>query len=117
MIDAGKCCDKDGIKNCHETFVEKNKIDMDNWIKLKKLYVDNHNSKDYLATPDRRLNAADALEKLLKQQLPQFVKQPKFLKQIPKEDFVKMVHEKKGSNLSSAEKSVINGLYKFMPEL
>ncbi len=90
---------------------------MDNWTKLKKLYVDDHRSKEYLTTPERRLNAVDALEKVLKQQLLQFVKQPKFLKQMPKDSFMKMVQEKKGSNLSIAEKSVINGLYRFLPEL
>ena len=90
---------------------------MDNWTKLKTFYVKDHTAKGYLATPERRLNAVDALERLLKQHLPQFIKQPKFLKQIPKEEFVQMVQDKKGSNLSSAEKSVINGLYKFLPEL
>lgn len=90
---------------------------MDNWTKLKTLYVKDHASKEYLATPERRLNATEALESLLKQRLPQFIKQPKFLKQLPKEEFKQMVRDKKGSNLSSAEISVINGLYKFLPEL
>ena len=90
---------------------------MDNWIKLKNLYLKDNKGKDNLASAERRLNAADTLEMLLKQQFPQFIKQPKFLKQIPKEEFMQMVMLKKGSNLSSSEKSVINGLYKFLPEL
>ena len=90
---------------------------MDNWTKLKNLYVKDHLSKDYLATPERRLNATEAMEKLFQQHFPYILKQPKFLRQIPKDQFTKEVQFKKGSNLSSAEKSVINGLYKFLPEL
>ncbi len=90
---------------------------MDNWTKLKKLYVNDHNAKDYLVSPERRLNAIESLEKLLNQYLPEFIKQPKFLRQIPKEEFMQKVKDRKGSILSGAEKSVINGLYKFLPEL
>ncbi len=90
---------------------------MNNWTKLKNLYVKDHLSKDYLATPGRRLNAIEAMEKLLQQHFPHIIKQPKFLRQIPKDQFMREVQLKKGSNLSSAEKSVINGLYKFLSEL
>ena len=90
---------------------------MDNWTKLKNLYVKDHLSKDYLATPERRLNATEVMEKLFQQHFPHIIKQPKFLKQIPKDQFMREVQLKKGSDLSSAEKSVINGFYKFLSEL
>jgi len=89
----------------------------DNWTKLKNLYVSDHLSKGDLATPQRRLDAIEAIEKILQQYLPQFIKQQKFLKKIPKDEFMQMVRDKKGAKLSGADKSVINGLYKFLPEL
>ena len=89
---------------------------MDNWTKLKKLYVNDHLAKD-LAKPEIRLNAVESLEKLMRQHLPEFVKQPKFMKQIDKKQFVKMLEIKKGSKLNGAQESVINGFYKFLPEL
>lgn len=90
---------------------------MDNWTKLKKFYVKDHASKEYLVSPQTRLFAVESLEKLFKQHFPHIISQPKFLKQIPKEDFMNEVKLKKGSNLSGSEESVINGLYKFLPEL
>ncbi len=90
---------------------------MDNWTKLRKLYVEDHKAKDFLATRQRRSDAADAMEQFLAHNLPHFVNQPKFLNKIPKEEFTQMIRDKKGANLSSSEKSVINGLYKFLPEL
>ena len=89
---------------------------MDNWTKLKNLYKRDHLSKT-LTSPQTRLNALVRVEKLFEQHFPHIIKQPKFLKQIPKEQFMKEVQLKKGTNLDSSEQSVINGLYKFLPEL
>ncbi len=90
---------------------------MDNWKKLKKLYVDDHNSKEYLVTPQTRLNAVIRIEKLFQQHFQYVIKQPLFLKKIPKESLLNELKLKKGSDLSGSEISVINGLYKFLPEL
>ena len=89
---------------------------MDNWTKLKNLYKRDHLSKT-LTSPQTRLNALVRVEKLFEQHFPHIIKQPKFLKQIPKEQFMKEVQLKKGTNLDSSEQSVIHGLYKFLPEL
>ena len=89
---------------------------MDNWTKLKNLYVKDHESK-VLTSPQTRLNALDRIEKLFQQHFPHIIKQPKFLKQIPKDQFMKEVQLKKGSNLNSSEESVIHGFYKFIHEL
>ena len=90
---------------------------MDNWTKLKKMYVDDHNSKDFLAAPQIRLNAMESIDKLMSTHFPQLKKLPKIIKQIDKDEFKGMLAEKKGMKLNSAEESVVNGLYKFLPEL
>lgn len=90
---------------------------MDNWTKLKNLYIKDHESKEYLVSPQTRINAMARIEKLFQQHFPHIIKQPKFLKQIPKDQFMKEVKLKKGGNLNSSEESVIHGLYKFLSEL
>lgn len=89
---------------------------MDNWTKLKNLYKRDHLSK-VLTSPQTRLNALVCVEKLFQQHFPHIIQQPKFLKQIPKDQLMKEVELKKGTNLNSSEESVIHGLYKFLPEL
>lgn len=90
---------------------------MDNWTKLKNLYLKDHKPKDSLAAPQIRLNAMESIDKLMLINFPQLIKHPKILKQINKEEFKRMLTEKKGARLNSAEDSVVNGLYKFLPEL
>ncbi|MBN2597591.1 MAG: hypothetical protein JXR82_12485 [Marinifilaceae bacterium] len=90
---------------------------MDNWKKLKQLYLKNHLEKEYLVSPETRVNALNRIEKLMKANFPDIVKQPKFLKQIPKDKFLLELKLKKGAELNGAEISVINGFYKFLPEL
>ena len=90
---------------------------MDNWTKLKKLYANDHNAKDYLAAPQIRLNAMENIDKLMTTDFPQLKQFPKILKQIDKEEFKRMLAEKKGMKLNAAEESVVNGLCKFLPEL
>jgi len=89
---------------------------MDNWTKLKNLYVKDHQSKD-LVSPQTRLYAVESLERLFKVHFSHIINQPKILKQIQKEQFMAEVQLKKGSNLNGSEESVINGLYKFLNEL
>jgi len=90
---------------------------MDNWTKLKSLYSSDPLAKGDLSSPQMRLSAATELEKILEQHLPHFIKQPKFLKKIPKEEFIQMIQSKTGTVLTGIEKTVVNGLYKFLPEL
>lgn len=90
---------------------------MNNWTRLKGLYVSDKLAKGELSTPQMRLSATNELEKIIALHLPQFYKQPKFLRKIPKDEFTQMVQTKKGANLTGIEKAVINGLYKFLPEL
>jgi hypothetical protein len=90
---------------------------MDKWKALLRLYKNDHNSKDYLAAPNIRLNAMKSIDKLMTANFKNLVEHPKILKQIDKEDLKSMLAVKKGAKLNSAEESVINGLYKFLPEL
>jgi len=90
---------------------------MDNWTKLKNLYLKDIKPKDSLAARQIRLNAMESIDKLMLINFPQLIKHPKILKQINKEEFKHMLTEKKGVRLNSAEDSVVNGLYRFLPEL
>lgn len=90
---------------------------MDNWKKLKNLYLKDHFDKEYLETPKRREDALIAIEKLIKVHFSHIISQPKFLKRYTKEEFEIELKLKKGTELSGAEKSVIHGFYKFLPEL
>jgi hypothetical protein len=90
---------------------------MENWRKLKQLYLKDHLDKKHLASPETRVNALNRIEKLIKADFPQIVAQPKFLKKIPKEKFLVELKLKKGAELNSSEISVINGFYKFLNEL
>ena len=90
---------------------------MNKWKKLMKLYENDHNSKDYLAAPQIRLNALVSIDKLMSANFQQIIEHPKILERIDKEEFKRMLANKKGAKLNSAEESVVNGLYKFLPEL
>ena len=90
---------------------------MDNWTKLKRLYVDDHNLKDHLKSPQTRLNAVERIEALFSIHFPHILKQIKFLNNYKVNDFKTEVALKKGAKLSGSEQSVINGLFKFLPEL
>lgn len=90
---------------------------MDKWKNLKNLYLKDNIDKKKLVTPKSKVDALENIDALMVTHFPQIVKQPKFLKQIPVDQFLKELKWKKGSVLSSAETSVINGIYKFLPEL
>jgi len=88
-----------------------------NWKKLKNFYLKDNLDKKKLVTPQTKVDALNAIEAIMNTHFPEFVKQPKFLKQIPSEQFLRELKLKKGKDLSAAEISVINGFYKFLPEL
>jgi hypothetical protein len=86
---------------------------MDNWTKLKNLYINDHKSKEYLVSPQTRLNAVISIVNLFQQYFPHIIKQPKFLKQIPKDKFIDEVQLKKGSELSGSEKQLLMSCISF----
>jgi len=86
---------------------------METWENLKKLYIDDHCSKG-LKQPGIRLKALTSVEKLLKNCYPEIIRNPHILKLLDKQEFLEGLARYKGGNLSSAEKSVINGLIKFL---
>lgn len=90
---------------------------MDNWKNLKNLYLKDNIDKKKLATPQTKINALNSIEVLMQAHFPAFVKQPKFLKQVPVDQFLKELKHKNGNALKPAEISVVNGLYKMLPEL
>lgn len=90
---------------------------MDKWKELKMKYVNDHTAKEYLKAPQIRLNAMESIEKIMTNHFEQLMKHPKIILQIEKSELKNMLASKKGSKLNAAEESVVNGLYKFLPEL
>lgn len=90
---------------------------MSNWKMLKNLYLKDNIDKKKLVTPQTKIDALLAIETIMNAHFPAFIKQPKFLKQIPADQFLKELKLKKGSPLKPSETSVVNGLYKVLPEL
>lgn len=86
------------------------------WSELKKLYTTDHLSKQ-LKAPGIRLNALNGIERLLQTAFPSVISNPHTLYEIDKNDLKTQLEKIKGSQLNSAESSVINGLYKFLPNL
>lgn len=76
------------------------------------LYVSEHNSKK-LEQPERRLNALIAIESKLKDNFPMALEDNNLFSNISRPYFEKLYELLKGSALSSAEKTVIIGLYEF----
>lgn len=85
---------------------------MKNWMQATNGYIKDHLSKK-LEQPERRLNALIAIEKIFREKFPELLKDEDVFINISKMYFLKLYECLKGSSLSSAEKSVINGLYKF----
>ena len=85
---------------------------MNDWEKMKDAYIKDHLSKD-LKQPQRRLNALSAIEKLLKENMTELMSKDRF-QALGKEGIMQQLLKLKKSPLSSAEKSVIVGLIKFM---
>ncbi|WP_424492727.1 DUF7255 family protein [Salinimicrobium sp. GXAS 041] len=86
------------------------------WAQLKDLYKKDHLSKG-LKSPQIRLNALMNLENIFLQSFPEIIDEPKSLVQYSKTELKEKLSAKKGNPLNSAESSVINGLYNFLPYL
>lgn len=85
---------------------------MKNWKQAKEAYIKDHLTKT-LDQPERRLNALAAIEKVFSQKFPELLKDDQVFTNIKKMYLVKLYECLKGTTASSAEKSVITGLYKF----
>lgn len=85
---------------------------MKNWKQAKQKYIEDHLSKT-LAQTKRRLDALQAIELLIETARPELLKDENLFGNIDKPSFLKMYETIKSTVLSSAEMSVINGLYKF----
>jgi hypothetical protein len=83
---------------------------MNSWAIAKKRYINIHEQKD-LKQPSRRLNALAAIEKMIDEKYPKLLSDPNIFKNITQDDFTAKYYKAKGKSLSSAEKSVIHGLY------
>jgi len=86
------------------------------WKQLRTLYTKDHLSKG-LKNPKIRLNALANLESIIQRKMPEIIDNPSLLLEIDKASFKSMVQRFKGSDLNSAESSVINGLYKFILQI
>lgn len=81
---------------------------------IKESYIKDHLAKTYLKQPERRLRALDAIEALLRSQHPEYIDDPMRIYNMGKDKSKIQLAEMKGSNLSSAEKSIITGLFKYL---
>ena len=79
---------------------------------MKTAYIRDRLSRP-LKDPERRQNALKAIETMLQNESPNLLKDPEAFKKINQDDFKNMYSSRKEKPLRSAEKSVINGLYKF----
>lgn len=85
---------------------------MKNWQQAKEAYVNYHLSKT-IEQPERRLNALVAIEKVFSEQFPELFEDEEVFINIKKMYLLKLYECLKGTSINGAEKSVINGLYKF----
>lgn len=85
---------------------------MKNWNQAKAAYIKDHLSKT-LEQPERRLNALSAIEKTFRNKFPELLVDESIFQNISKMYLLKLYECMKGNDLSSAEKSVFTGLYKF----
>lgn len=85
---------------------------MNNWKEAKQAYTDEHLKKS-LKQPERRLSALSVIEKTIQRNEPQLLTGTLLFTTYSKEALLIRYENWKGKALSGAEKSVINGLYKF----
>jgi hypothetical protein len=85
---------------------------MNDWNTIREAYLKDHLSKD-LKEPQRRVNALEAIERLLKESKPEIM-HPEGLKNLGKEGVLQQLLKLKKKPLSSAERSVIVGLFKLL---
>lgn len=87
---------------------------MKNWKQAKQAYITDHMKKP-LAAHSIRLNALKKIESVMQAHAQDLLVET-FFRGIAKNDFLKLYEKWKGIPLNGAEKSVINGLYKFSEE-
>lgn len=85
---------------------------MKNWKQAKGAYIKDHLAKK-LAEHSIRLNALKKIEKVFAERFPLPMSDNEVFRNISKRYFFKLYECLKGTLLNGAEKSVINGLYKF----
>lgn len=78
----------------------------------KQLYIADHLSKD-MVQPKRRLNALEAIEKIIHSNSPELLQSDNLFRSFSKNKFFTQYLDWKGKPISGAEKSVIVGLFKF----
>ena len=85
---------------------------MKTWQETKKAYIKDHLSKP-LKAHNIRLSALSKIENAIKNKNAEYLKDDEIFMKFNKEAFLDFYTSLKGTHLNSAEKSVINGLYKF----
>lgn len=84
------------------------------WQIIKESYFKDYLVKTYIKLPERHLSALDAIETLLRSQHPEYIDDPMRIYNMGKDKFKIQLAKMKGSDLPSAEKSVIKGLFKYL---
>ena len=85
---------------------------MKTWQETTQAYIEDHLSKP-LKAPNIRLGALKNIENAIKNKNTELLKSDTIFMKFTKEAFLDFYKSLKGTHLNSAEKSVINGLYKF----
>jgi hypothetical protein len=85
---------------------------MKTWTQAKNEYLKDHLSKP-LAQPNLRLDALTAIERVFREKFPELLKGENVFMNIGKKYMMKLYECLKGTRLNDAEKSVLNGRYKF----
>jgi len=80
------------------------------WQEIKESIIDDLSSRG-LKDPSIRLKALEKIEMILRQNFPSYIENPDQLKEIEREELKWKIAEKKGRDLNSAEKSIINEIY------
>lgn len=85
---------------------------MKTWQEVKEAYLKDHLSNK-LKTPNRRVSALNNIENAITNKNPEYLKGDEMFTKFDRNAFLDFYESLKGTHLNSAEKSVINGLYKF----
>lgn len=85
---------------------------MKNWKQAKEAYLKDHLERAFVQ-PERRVSALTSIENTFKEKFIEPLKDEKVFSNVSKVYLMKIYECLKGNELSGAEKSVFNGLYKF----
>ena len=80
------------------------------WDEIKKTIVDDLSSRG-LKDPQIRIRALEKIDKMLHNDLPEYIQNAELFTKTGKEGFKKQITKIKGRDLNGAEKSVINEIY------